>query len=245
MTTLAPPTLPSALNGEPGQELPLMSFEEFLERADEDVRAEWVNGKVEYDMTATAPHQMYAQFFSKLIQTWDEEHHIGGVTQTGPYPMLLSPVDEQGRIQRGTSREPDVLYVLPENSARVQRQYLNGPADTVVEIISPESRRRDNNTKYHEYERAGVREYWTHDIETDDSAFYRLDATGFYRRVELENEGTLFRSEVLPGFTLDLNWLVAKPLPYLTTILRAWGLLPPTSEPPASQEPTAPELPAA
>lgn len=205
--TVSSPTLPSALNGEPGQELPLISFEEFIERADEDVRAEWVNGKVEYDMTATDPHQMFAQFFCRLIQTWDEEHYLGGITRMAPYAMLLSPVVEQGRIRRGSSREPDVLYVSPENVARVQRQYLNGPANIVVEIISPESRRRDNDVKYHEYERAGVHEYWTHDIETDASSFYRLDATGFYRRVELENEGTLFRSEVLPGFTLDLNWL--------------------------------------
>ena len=47
-----------------------------------------------------------------------------------------------------------------ERLDRVHRTYLDGPADLVVEIVSPESAGRDRGEKYYEYEAAGIPEYW-------------------------------------------------------------------------------------
>jgi Uma2 family endonuclease len=203
-----------------------MSFEEFLAWGDEDVFAEWVDGKVEIRMSTTDPHQAVVQFITWLLLTWNSVRAVGGYVQTAPYPMLLMPVQQKGRTVRGFSREPDVMYIAPENKERVTTQYLNGPADIVVEIISPESRRRDRQTKYFEYERAGVREYWTHEPSTGDCEFFRLGENGRFYKVELENDGTLFRSEVLPGFVFDLNWLQAEPFPPIVLVMQTWGLVP-------------------
>lgn len=223
--TVAERIQPTATPARLGDDVPRMTFEEFLEWVNEDTRAEWVDGKVEIQVTATDPHQEAAQFFAGIIKDWDAWHNIGGAARMGPYPMLLSPKKERGRTKSGAGREPDVLYLLPQSLERKQRQFVNGPADIAIEVISPESRRRDRDVKFFEYERAGVREYWMHDPDTSDAEFFRLDETGKYRRVPLENE-TIFRSDVLPGFWMDLAWLAVRPLPGSPVYLRAWGLIP-------------------
>lgn len=56
-------------------------------------------------------------------------------------------------------------FVAEEHLDRLQEMHLEGPADLVVEIVSPESRLRDRGEKFAEYELAGVSEYWLLDPE--------------------------------------------------------------------------------
>jgi Uma2 family endonuclease len=81
-----------------------------------------------------------------------------------------------------------------------------------VEIVSPESRLRDRGEKFAEYELGGVREYWIIDPDLRRADFYRLDSEGRYRLVEPDAEGA-YRSGVIPGFWLLVEWLWQEPLP--------------------------------
>jgi Uma2 family endonuclease len=156
-----------------------------------------------------------------LIQYWTDAKDLGGEVYTDPTMMLLSR-DTSRPIRKGSAREPDVMFFSTENPATMEDKFMNGPADIVVEIVSPDSRRRDRHTKYFEYEKAGVREYWIHDPDNNETEFFQLDETGKYRRIELEN-GTIYHSAVLPGFTLDTTWLAQRPLPKLMTIINTWS----------------------
>jgi Uma2 family endonuclease len=60
------------------------------------------------------------------------------------------------------------------------KQYLDGLADLVIEIISPESTSRDRGEKFYEYEMVGVRGYWLVDPQRELAEFYLLDAQGRY-----------------------------------------------------------------
>ena len=206
MATAVPVPLPPPATG--------LTFEEFLARSDEDTWAEWVDGEVIDLMTATNWHQGIVSFLSALLQFWIEAHE-GGRVFVAPFLMRLR--------SRPSGREPDVLYIAPENLGRLQDVYLDGPSDIVVEVVSPESRRRDRDVKFFEYERAGVREYWLIDPDNQDAEFYRRDDTGVFRRVPVEDDG-IYRSAVLAGFGLDVNWLWRRPLPTLMSVLKAWGL---------------------
>jgi Uma2 family endonuclease len=114
-----------------------------------------------------------------------------------------------------------LLYVAPENKGRITEYFVDGPADIVVEVISQESKKTDRNTKYFEYEKAGVREYWILDPNKSDVEFYRLSPHGRYERVELE-DGIRYHSAVLNGFTLDVSWLWQRPLPSVGKIVKEW-----------------------
>jgi Uma2 family endonuclease len=109
-------------------------------------------------------------------------------------------------------REPDILFVAQANLGRITKQYLDGPADLVVEVISPESSGRDRGDKFYEYEMAGVREYWLIDPQREQVEFSRLDAQGHYT-LALGGHTGEYTSIVIPGLTLDATWFWQDPLP--------------------------------
>jgi Uma2 family endonuclease len=83
-------------------------------------------------------------------------------------------------------------------------------------VASSESGERERGKKF-EYEAGGVREYWLIDPDRQQAEFYRL-VEGRYRLVYPDSEG-LYRSEVLPGFWLEVEWLWQEPLPPILEIL--------------------------
>lgn len=121
-----------------------------------------------------------------------------------------------------SGREPDLLFVKNEHAERLKRTYLDGPADLVVEIVSPESAGRDRGEKFYEYEAAGIPEYWLIDPLHERAEFYQLDAQGCYQFIPPDAEN-IYCSAILPGLWLKVGWLW--PPPPVLDVLRAWGIL--------------------
>ncbi len=192
----------------------IISYERFLETVGEDVRAEWVEGKIFKMSPPSDRHQNISRFLSALLSHYAEAFDLGAV-RPAPFQM------KTGEALPG--REPDILFVAQANLERLKKNRLEGPADVAVEIISPESRARDRGEKFYEYEGGGVREYWLIDPDREQAEFYRLDARGFYQLVPLENGA--FESDVLPGLRLEAVWLWQEPLPTLLSILKIWKLI--------------------
>jgi len=190
-----------------------VTYEEFLRRWD-GRHAEWVDGEVIEVSPSSDVHQDLAAFLFALLRHWVEARSAG-VVRPAPFQMKL------GSGLPG--REPDVLCVAAEHLDRLKRSHLEGPADLVVEVVSPDSETRDRVEKLREYEVGGVPEYWLIDPERAQALFYRLGPDGRYRLMEAE--GGIFRSAVLPGLWLRIEWLWQKPLPPLLSVLRAWGIV--------------------
>jgi Uma2 family endonuclease len=184
-----------------------MTYDEFLAWADEDTLAEWVDGKVVMTSPASAQHQCLAIFLATTLSTYVTIHDLGTVL-TGPFQMKLAR----------SGREPDVLFVAKEHLARLQPTLLQGPADLVVEIVSDESVARDRGSKFEEYREAGIPEYWLLDPRIEQAEFYHLDERGRYQRAPVDVEG-IYRSRVIPGLWLRVNWLWQQPLPSPTRAL--------------------------
>jgi Uma2 family endonuclease len=184
-----------------------MTYEEFLEWADEDTLAEWVNGEVITSSPASLRHQDIADFLVSILRMFVTSRDLG-IVLSAPFQM---------KIEHG--REPDILFVAKPHLTRLQGTYLDGPADLVVEIISPESIGRDRGEKFYEYERAGVPEYWLIDPLTQRAEFYRY-SSGAHRYTLMGYEaGGIYRSTVLPDFWLREDWLWQDPLPHSIEIL--------------------------
>ncbi|MEW6209961.1 MAG: Uma2 family endonuclease, partial [Acidobacteriota bacterium] len=101
---------------------------------------------------------------------------------------------------------------------------LDGPADLVIEVISPESRARDRGDKFYEYEQGGVREYWLIDPLRRQAEFYQLKEDGIYRPASADEEG-IYHSRALDGLWIRVEWLWLDPMPMLMDVLRQWGLV--------------------
>lgn len=206
-----------AIQERPGSQTLRMSFEEYLDWLDEDVRAEWVDGEVIEIMPVTWVHQLCANFICKLIDYWSSENDLG-VANTAPFPIRLTLPDNEVR-----GREPDILFVAKANLDRLKETYFDGAPDLIVEVISKESRQRDRGEKFYEYEASGVKEYWLIDYQRKKAEFYQLQPDGTYEMIGTEND--VYRSKVLPGFWLKVKWLWQDPFPRMQDILKEWGLI--------------------
>jgi Uma2 family endonuclease len=184
-----------------------LTYEEFLDWADEDTLAEWVDGSVVMASPASAHHQELAIFLTTVLATYASIHDLGTVL-TGPFQMKLAR----------SGREPDVLVVLKEHLDRLHTTLLKGPADLVVEIVSEESVGRDRGAKFEEYREAGIPEYWLLDPRLDQAEFYWLDERGRYQLAPISADG-VYRSRVLPAFWWRVDWLWQRPLPDPTRVL--------------------------
>lgn len=142
-----------------------MTYEEFLEWADEDTLAEWVEGKVVMARPTSMRHQDVVRFLTRVLSTYVEITQIGTVL-VAPFQMKLSH----------SGREPDLLFLAQAHLDRLKKTNLDGPADLVVEIISPESIGRDRGDKFYEYQAAAIPEYWLIDPDTQRAEIYQLDA---------------------------------------------------------------------
>jgi Uma2 family endonuclease len=188
-----------------------MSYEEFL--ASDYFRAEWVDGEVIEMSPASSLHQDLVDFLAALLRHYTESRG-GGFVRSAPFQMKVGA--------RG--REPDVVYVAPENLERVKKNHIAGPADLAVEIVSEDSVRRDREVKLREYREAGVREFWLVDPLVREARFLALNERGEYEPLASDADGNV-RSRVLEGLWLKVDWLWQQPLPPLLFVLRAWGLI--------------------
>lgn len=198
-----------------------MTFEEFLDWCDEDTYAEWVDGEVhvysapnkeEFPVTSPASqkHQQVGSFLETLLHLYTQQHKQGLVLRA-PFSMRLPDLNR--------AREPDILFVASARSHLIHNTFLDGAADLVIEIVSPESIRRDRADKFIEYESAGVKEYWLIDPDRQVAEFYQLGDDGRYRPAALAADG-IYRSQVIAGFWLRVAWLWQTPLPSTLDILR-------------------------
>jgi len=191
-----------------------LTFEEFLRWCDEDTWAEWEDGEVIVLSPASKRHQDLRGFLEAVMTIYTEQRRLGKVLGA-PFLMKTGP--------ELPGREPDLLFIAEGHLKRLKDAYLDGPADLVVEITSPESGERDRGKKFYEYEAGGVREYWLIDPDREQAEFYRLEE-GRYRLVYPDAEG-IYRSEVLPGFWLRVDWLWQDPLPPVLEVLRGLELV--------------------
>jgi len=162
-------------------------------------RAEWVNGEVVIMAPANADHWEISSWLVALMAMYASKHKLG---KAGG-PELMNRFEGERRV-------PDVLFIKKDNLPRLKRTYIEGGADLIVEVVSPDSVRRDWRDKYLTYQRAGVPEYWIIDPNTSIAEFYHLH-DGKYQPIEI-TDGIL-RSVQLAGFWLKVEWLWQRPLP--------------------------------
>lgn len=196
------------------REAAAISYNAFLDALDEDTRAEWVDGKVEFMSPQSLFHMRIGYFLHRIIEEHLERNPTGEVVGDGL----------QMKIGTKTSRVPDLLYVRNEHLDRLHSTYMEGPADVVVEVVSPDSGRKDREDKFREYAAAGIPEYWLIDSVRGVSEFYVLnEGASEYVQAPLDESG-LFHSRQLRGLRVNPNWLTRDPLPPIKSVLVEAGI---------------------
>ena len=178
-----------------------VSEEEYLDKYAEHF-CEWVNGTVIKIAPASGRHDETLRYGARLLEAYFEIEPIGVLRQM---PFLM-------RLSTGVNREPDLLVILNANIDRLTETSVNGAADICIEVISPESVKRDRGEKFDEYEKGGVGEYWIWDILRAETLFYRLNEAGVFVRHTEDTDGN-YRTPLLPRFVLNVPTLWRDKLP--------------------------------
>jgi Uma2 family endonuclease len=188
-----------------------MSEAEFERWCDEDTHAEFIDGTVVPMGPVTLEHADLRGFIAAILREVVEEHDLGRVF-----------ADEvQIRLRAGLRRVPDLLFVGRQRLEQLTQTFLEGPPDVAFEIVSLDSVERDWRDKYHEYEAAGVSEYWVIDPLTRTLRLYLLQG-GAYSPAPL-TDGRLV-SRLVPGFWLRPEWLWSVPMPRVKACLAELGV---------------------
>lgn len=101
---------------------------------------------------------------------------------------------------------PDVFVVGPGAAPRLNKHYLDGPADLVMEVLLPGHEEQDRRFKRERYAQGGVAEYWIVDPTRRTVELLRRES-GQYRPRQFQADGT-YRPASFPGlrFTPDRLW---------------------------------------
>jgi Uma2 family endonuclease len=188
--------------------------EQLYESLDEDVKAELIEGEVITMSPVSIKHNRLQKFLSQVLDRFVEEHSLGEV------------FGEQVEMRLGSNRYvPDVSFVASEHLDRVKATRIEGPADLVVEVTSPETAGRDWGVKMRDYEKGGVREYWLVNPLVEQIQVYVLGSESKYVALASDRDG-IYHSIMLKGFYISPRWLWPgeDQIPDVRAALQALGL---------------------
>ncbi len=175
----------------------------------EGVRAEWVKGDVIEMVGADEKHDALSGFLRILFSAYLEAAGGGRVVQESVLMRILPDV----------TRMPDIQVLLPASVERLRGKAVDGPADLVVEIVSPGSQRIDRVEKYDEYERGGVGEYWIIDPAFQEALFYQRGADALFERIAPDAQG-VYACDILPRLRLPVALLWQDTLPGVREVVQ-------------------------
>ena len=190
-----------------------LTIEDFCRLADEDTDAELVEGVVVMKSPVSLAHELLFDFLHKVLSVYVEERQLGIVFSQ---KFLV-------RVTDYTGREPDLMFVRRERLDIVERVYLSGAPDLIIEIVSPHDRPNDILQKRVEYEQLGVQEFWI--IDQPKQRLTVLDLSDEGRFVERQLSEDAVEARTVPGFRLQVEWLWSEPRQFPSSLRIVQDLL--------------------
>jgi Uma2 family endonuclease len=163
---------------------------------EDNLRRELIDGELIVTAAPATRHQRVVVRLCVELFLQAKEH--GGEVYVAPTDVFLTDTNVV---------EPDVLYVGPENVDRIEKAFVRGSPDIVVEVSSPSTRRLELVRKRELYERFGVPEYWYVDLDADRVEVYRLDDERYGPLSALGRQDRL-TSPLVPGFSISVDDLL-------------------------------------
>jgi Uma2 family endonuclease len=172
----------------------LWTYDDYIEliKQNNDKRYEIINGELIELMPPNIKHQKISIELSSILNFYVKKKRLGEVfaapceVKLGDYPY-----------------EPDIIFVSNSNIGIIEKNRIVGSPDLIIEIMSPESRKRDKVEKYRIYEEYCVKEYWIIDPDKNSVNVYILE-DGKYRLSQELTETGVLKSSVIRGFEVDI-----------------------------------------
>lgn len=173
-----------------------LTASEYLALPSDDVRTELIYGEIVVAAAPTDEHQDLLHNLGEILRRWVRHDQLGKVSFD--IDMVLD--EEKGLVYR-----PDLLYLSTEHDQRRKHGRYYGPADLVIEILSPSDRPSVRGRKYSDYERYGVPWYWTVHPDSDEPVLEENELVkgAYVCRTEVRGDAW-FAPALFPGLIFRL-----------------------------------------
>lgn len=171
------------------------TYEEFLEITKDIDRAEFIDGEIIMQATATAQHQSIvlniASEFRNFLSGKDCRPYIA------PFDIILEDGNEEKkRVQ------PDISVICGHNL--INENQFNGAPRLIVEVVSPSNASDDYVKKLNLYMRFGVEEYWIVSPKNRTIQMFNLE-NGVYGEPKIYFENNFVRSNIFEDLSMELK----------------------------------------
>lgn len=173
------------------------TYEHWLKFPNDGWKYEIIDGVLHMSPPPSIKHQDVSMELSARLRMYVRTHRLGKVL-AAPCGVHLP--------NQPIPLEPDILFVRQERSAILQKNYVEGAPDLIVEVLSPSNSDYDLDTKKNQYEQAHVREYWIVNPWMETVLVYRLQDGQYGEPLLLQKQDTLISSQI-EGFSVQVEQL--------------------------------------
>ena len=173
----------------------LMTADELLQLPSGRHRYELIDGELKAMSPAGHNHGRITMRIASPLAQFVWKNKLGEVFAAETGFKLTSNPD--------TVLAPDVAFVRESRIRELggAKGYWPGPPDIAIEVVSPNDRKPEANTKIEQWLRFGAEEVWLVDCKHETVAIYRSTDD----QVAFTNQEVLRSNELLPGFSIPLS----------------------------------------
>jgi Uma2 family endonuclease len=165
-----------------------------------DEMVEIIKGKIfKMSPAPSSNHQRLSRNLTTLIDIYLKNKKCE--VFNAPFDVIL-PIKGKDFMQSDKVVHPDIVVIC--NPDLVKEQGCFGVPDWIIEILSPNTAKKDLQNKFDLYEEAGVKEYWIVDPKNNIVEVFVLGVDK-YRRVKAYVQDDVIPCYTLNGFTVDLK----------------------------------------
>jgi Uma2 family endonuclease len=172
----------------------LITADELARYPDDDFRYELVDGRIVRMSPVGFPHARTVTRLLVRLGRHVEMHALGVVVTELGFKLGSNP---------DTVRAPDVAFITCGRIPPAPRGFWNGSPDLAIEVLSPEDRPTEIQSKIDEYLACGVRSVVIVDPDRELATVFRPRA----QPVVVRAEETLDLGDVIDGFSCPLREL--------------------------------------
>ena len=175
-----------------------LNYEDYLNLPDDGKRHEIVDGEHYMTPAPQTRHQIVSRNIERILLNHIEDNDLGQFLDA-PTDVVLSDT---------TIVQPDKLFILKEREYIIKNNFIEGPPDLVIEILSPGNEKLDRFTKMKYYAMFGVPEYWLIDYEIRILEQYVLKRDLFERAGVFTED---YSPSLFPDLIIDLSRIFKGP----------------------------------
>jgi Uma2 family endonuclease len=173
-----------------------LTYDDYVLIPEDGQRHEILGGEHYVTPVPMLKHQEAVGALGISLHAFAREHRLGRV--------FIVPVDVV--FSEHDVAQPDLVFISNARAGTLTKPNVQGAPDLVVEILSPLTRRKDEDLKGPLYEHFGVREYWMVDPDSRTVSVFRHNGLGFDPAVELSAEaGDMLTTPLLPGLEIRVG----------------------------------------